>query len=236
MKLTVVTFKWRPETGPPKFASEHVNVLARMVRRNYHHPHRFVCITDDPAGLEHPVEAVELWGDHAQLRNPHGPAYPSCYRRLKLFSPEMAELLGERFVCLDLDVVVTGDLTPLWHRPEDFVILRGTSPGNHYNGGMMLMTAGVRAQVWSDFDPRRSPILALRRRQFGSDQGWIGCKLGAGEATWGKAEGVYSWVPHLKRGARDLPDNARLVMFNGKRDNPWDADPQQQRWVREHWR
>lgn len=233
--LTVCTFKWRPSHGlPAKFQAEHVNVLAAMVRRHYGYPHRFVCITDDPAGLN--VEALELWSDHGEMLSPHGPAYPSCYRRLKLFSPEMREVLGDRFVCLDLDCVIVRDVTPLWNRPEDFVILAGTNPTTHYNGSMMLMTAGARPHVWDEFDPLRSPRLARAARQFGSDQGWISHRLGPNEATWSTDDGVLAWANHLHHGRDPLPDHARVVFFNGKRHNPWDAEPQSVRWVREAWR
>lgn len=229
--LTVVTCKWG--TG---FTAEHVNVAARMVARHYQHPHRFVCLTDDAGGLDIGIDAVPIWDDHAAMPSPHGPAYPSCYRRLKLFAPEMAELLGPRFVSIDLDVVVTGDLTPIWHRDEDFVIMGALgSPTTHYNGSMMLMTAGARAQVWTDFDPVRSPLAALRNRQFGSDQGWISHRLGRGEATWGVRDGIYSYRYGTPPARERLPDDARLVFFNGKRLAPWAEEPQSRDWVREHW-
>lgn len=235
--LTVCTFKWRPSLGlPAKFRAEHVNVLAEMVRRHYPHPHRFVCVTDEPEGLDPGVEPLELWSDHGDMMSPHGPAYPSCYRRLKLFSPEMATLLGARFVCLDLDCVMVADMTPLWHRREDLVLWGGTNPTTHYNGSMMLMTAGARPHVWDEFDPARSPRIAKQHRQFGSDQGWISHRLGAREAMWRPEDGVLSWAVHLKHGQVPLPDSARVVFFNGKRHNPWDAEPQAVSWVRENWR
>jgi len=235
--LTVITFKWRPGHGlPAKFHSRHVNVLAAMVRRHYPHPHRFVCVTDDPLGLDPSVKAVPLWSDHGKMVNPHGPAYPSCYRRLKLFSRDIGELLGERLVSLDLDCVITRDLSPLWNRPEDFVIWGATNPTTHYNASMILMTAGARPQVWEDFDPATSPKAAKAARQFGSDQGWISYRLGKGEAMWSAEHGVYAWQVHLKHGREPLPKNARVVFFNGKRHNPWDAEPQAHEWVRENWR
>lgn len=33
---------------------------------------------------------------------------------------DFERIAGKRFVCIDLDVVIT-DLRPLWNRPEDFV-------------------------------------------------------------------------------------------------------------------
>ena len=235
--LTVCTFKWRPAAGQvAKFCSAHVNVLRSMVARCYPHPHRFVCITDDPAGLSPDVEVAALWDDHGGLANPHGAAYPSCYRRLKLFSPEIGQLLGERFVMLDLDCVLTGDVSALWNRTEDIVLTRGFNPTTHYNGSMMLMGAGARPEVWGRFDPATSPAEALAAKQFGSDQGWISYCLGPGEAKWSEADGVYSFAYSRPPVGARLPREAKIVFFNGKRWNPWDTMPQRMRWVRESWR
>src|SRR6185295_20131723 len=123
--LRIVTFKWAPApVYRSKFEAKHVNVMAAMVQRFYRAPHEFICITDDADGLLPHIRAIPLWSDHSDLPNPNGPQFPSCYRRLKLFGPEAAQLIGERFVMLDLDCVIVGDMRPVWDRPEDFVILK----------------------------------------------------------------------------------------------------------------
>lgn len=223
--LTVVCWKWRPNPGyRSAFGPETVSVLRRMVARHYPHPHRFVCVTDDPTGIEAGIEIVADVGDFATLASPHGQRHPSCYRRLRLFHPDAAQWFGERFVSLDLDVVLTGDVSPLWNRADDFVIWGDTHPTTHYNGSMMLMTAGARRKVWETFDPDRSPRAAQDAGCFGSDQGWISYCLGKGEPRWSCADGVYSYRNHLRgdRGdrRRPLPENARIVIFHGAVD-PW---------------
>lgn len=236
--LSVVCYRWRPVDGyRSQFGPETVNVLRRMVARHYQRPHRFICVTDDPAGIDPGVEIVPMWDDFGALPSPHGGKNPSCYRRLRAFSPEIASVFGPRFVSLDLDCVVVGDLAPLWDRPEEFVMWGDTNPlpGSHYNGSMLLMTAGARRQVWETFDPETSPRLALAARCWGSDQGWISYCLGPGEARWSKADGVYSFRNDLSQ-TRALPADARIVFFHGKHD-PWHADVQARHpWVSEHWR
>lgn len=234
--LDVVCFKWRPPTGyRSTFGPETVNVLRAMVARHYRKPHRLTCITDDPAGIDADVRIVPLWSDYADVPSPHGGKNPACYRRLKVFSAEAAEIIGPRFVTIDLDVVITGDLSALWDRPEDFVMWGDTNPlpGSHYNGSMLLMTAGARRQVWDRFDPHTSPAHALKARCWGSDQGWVSYCLGPGEARWNKADGVYSYRNHLQSTGA-LPPNARVVVFHGAVD-PWDARAQALPWVRQHW-
>ncbi len=234
--LRVVTFKWAPAPGYHTwFEAEHVNVMARMVARFYPAPHEFVCVTDDPEGLSSDIRYVPLWPDFADLPNPNGPSFPSCYRRLKLFSQEAAQLIGDRFVLVDLDCVITGDLRPLWDRPEDFVILRSAHPQLFYSGAMLLMRAGARSRVWSEFDPVESPAKARAQRHFGSDQAWISACLGPGEACWSPDDGVYSFYKHILPNEGALPADARLVNFHGA-VNPWDPRVIAKcPWVSEYW-
>jgi hypothetical protein len=235
MTFVVCCSKWRPPPGyRSKFEAESVNVLRAMVARHFPHPHEFVCITDDPAGIDPDIRIVPIWDDFKELRGPHG---VNCYRRLRLFSREMAAVIGPRFVHLDLDVVITGDLRPLWLRDEDFVIWGDTARGTPYNGSMFLMTAGSRSQVWETFDPVTSPARTIALGYVGSDQAWIGACLGWGEAKWGEQDGVYSWRVHVKRKhGGHLPANARVVVFHGRED-PWMPDIQAKHpWIAQHYR
>ncbi|MBR1150087.1 hypothetical protein [Bradyrhizobium sp. JYMT SZCCT0428] len=233
--LSIVCWKWKPKTGyRSAFGPETVNTLRAMVRRYYQKPHRFICVTDDAAGIAGDVEIIPLWDDYAAVPSPHGAHQPSCYRRLKAFSLQAAALFGPRFVSLDLDCVVTGDLSPVWDRDEDFVIWGDTSPKTPYNGSMFMMRAGSRRQVWEDFDPQTSPAKGRALGYFGSDQAWIGARLGPHEKKWSQADGVYSYRNDIKA-LGGLPDNARIVMFHGKVD-PWDAEAQRLAWVRAHYR
>jgi hypothetical protein len=233
--LNICCFKWTPPAGyRSTFGPETVNVLQRMVARHYDAPHRFTCITDDPRGLDSAVHVVPLWSDFATIPSPHGKHNPSCYRRLRVFAPDIAPILGDRFVCLDLDTVIVGDLAPLFDRPEDFVIWGETDPRSFYNGSIFLLRAGARTRVWDEFDPQRSPQRAKAAGKFGSDQGWISYCLGRGEATWGRQDGVYSYRVHLKPHGGRLPTDARIVNFHGHED-PWGPAAQRLDWVRAQW-
>lgn len=235
--LTVVTWLWAAPPGyRSQFRPEHVNAVARMVQRHYPDPHRVICVTDITTGLDPSITVVAPWHDFAHVQSPHGEKNPSCYRRLRMFDPAIGVVFGERFVSLDLDIVVTGDLRPLWNRPEPFVAWGDTNPlpGSHYNGSMILMTAGARPKVWTDFNPRTSPQVAKAHRCFGSDQGWISYVLGPGEPKWTTRDGVYSYRNHLEGHGQRLPPNARIVICHGRHD-PWTGQLQQLPWVREHY-
>jgi hypothetical protein len=256
--ITVVTFKWGKPGYRSTFTAENVNTTRRMVARNYPHPHKFVCVTDDPKGLDPEIEAIPLWDDFASIPNPTWVNGPSCYRRLKVFSKWFTELAttGEKIVVLDLDLVITGDLSPLWNREDEFLIWRPGSFRQPVCASMFLLKAGTNQNIWDTFDAAMSPKLAGRAGFRGSDQAWIGYCIGRDAPGWTTADGVYGYKDHIYKAGRPaptisipriykvkaeapsgaLPKDARVVMFTGHPD-PWHpealaASP----WIREYYR
>lgn len=230
--ISFVCFLWRDPRYRTQFTAAHVNTLARMIGRHYDAPHRVLCVTNDPAGIDPGIEIVPDRQDFAEIPPPHGAGNPSCYRRLRLFAPNAAAIFGERIVSIDLDCVVTGDLRPLFDRPEEFVGWSDPLRPAQYCGSLTELTAGSRPQVWEQFDPARSPGEAVRAKCYGSDQGWVSYCLGPGEAQWTRADGVYSHRWDLKGGA--LPANARIVFFTGE-VKPWDSRLSGLSWVRDNY-
>ena len=237
--IEFVTFKWKPVEGyRSTFKAEHVNTLRAMLDRHYHAPHRLTCVTDDPEGIDSDVRCLPLWNDFANVPSPHGGKNPSCYRRLKLWSTEAREIIGERICSIDLDVVITADITKVINRSEDYVLWGDyVNPKTHYNGSLQLIRAGCRPDVYDDFDPRISPIQTRQCGFHGSDQAWLSLKLGDAAPRWRISDGVASFRIHCSKFlGRQLPKCARIVFFHGKHD-PWDDDIlKNYPWVREHWR
>jgi hypothetical protein len=231
--LDVVCWKWKPARPyRSTYDGKAVNVLRNMVARHYLKPHRFSCITDDASGIDTGIRIIPLQHHFADVANPSNIANPSCYRRLWGFSEEAREVIGERFVSLDLDVVITNDISPLFDRTEDFVIWGGQALGpgrlgsyNWYNGSF-----------WKEFDPKVSPMKAHMAGNRGSDQGWIAYALGPKQAMFGKEDGIHSFRNHIQPNNGKLFGNTRIVVFHGKHD-PWHADIQTQYpWIKEHYR
>lgn len=237
-KLAVVCWLWKPvERYRSLFGAEHVNTFRNMVERHLHIPHEVVCITDIPDGIDPRVRIVPLWDDYASVPSPHGGVSPACYRRLKAFAPEMRDIIAPRFVSMDLDVAIVGDITPLLTRTEDFIIWGSVLRTTPYNGSMWMMDAGARSQIWTEFDPVTVPKLTRKAGYHGSDQAWISYKLGKGEAQWTpQSDGVYAFRSDLKRRGYRLPEDARIVFFQGHND-PWDDFSQRvSPWIKEHYR
>ncbi len=232
--ITVVCFKWRRTAkgfqlpSVCEYTPAHVQRLKTMVARHLHIPHRFVCITDDAAGLDD-VETVPLW-DKCRQRG-------GCYNRLYVFSGDMKRLLGPRVLCIDLDCVIVNDITPLALRTEPFVINSYKSSfdvaaceNQCYNGGLILMDTGSMTHLWDDFVPSIHPQM-LRQLPYvvGSDQAWIRFKLGKGRPTFTESDGVYEILQVARN--ESLPANARIVFFAGPRDPSLHQCP----WVQEHY-
>lgn len=236
-ELAFVTFKWQPEPGyRSTFGPAAVNTLARMIARHYRAPHRFVCITDDAEGIDDEVEVFELWDEWARVPNPSNRRNPSCYRRLRMFASDVPDWLGPEFVCIDLDVVITGEITGLFSGLGNFKAWGDSNPKNRYNGSMWYHRAGTLPHVYEGFDPFRSPMTTRQLGYYGSDQAWLCHALGPNYPIWGIEDGCYSFRNHIMTSQRrTLPDGAKVVFFHGRVD-PWSPEARNLAWVRDHYR
>lgn len=242
--ISIVVFKWQPvwngvsvknklhkAKNPVSYGSEHVNILYHSVKRNTTVPFRFICVTDDPSGLDNAVEVVELWD---KCRNLGG-----CLNRMFVFDKSMAAILGNRFICIDLDCVIVSNVDSILTRSEDFIINQFESKGNHnqlYNGGLFLMNAGSRQQVWDKFNFTNSPgvisELHEKKNMVGDDQSWIQHILGEKESLFTHADGVYDY--NFINPKNTLPDNAKIILLPGKFDPS--IEKNHISWIKDHWR
>lgn len=201
-----------------KYGREYVDRLARGVARHLAQPHDFRVFT--PAPEDAPWTQV-----------------PGCLARMRAFDPawQAAQGMeaGDRLVCLDLDLIVTGALDPLFDRPEPFVILHGANASNPcpYNGSVWMLRAGYRPDIWSDLTPES--LRGSAKYEFHDDQGWLAHKI-MGSAGWhaGPESGIYAYQkPGWPRGEA-LPKGARIVAFPGWRDPCGFTHLD---WIKRHW-
>jgi hypothetical protein len=195
--LTVATWIWGT-----KYRGDYIARLDYGLRRNLRSPFRFIVLNPF---------AADMW-----LRD-------GCLCRMRLFDPGFQEIYGikngEHVAVLDLDIVITGRLDPLFERDESLVILAGANAANPcpFNGSVMMMTAGANVDLWADLNA--DVLQTIPRYEFPDDQGWIHFKR-PNAATWqvGSSSGIYAfrkpgWPP-----GDELPVDARLVAFPGRRD------------------
>ncbi len=95
--LLILTMKWGT-----LYSSADVNRLAAQVRRHLDRPHRFICFTDDAAGLDPQVEALPL----PELGLPQGHS-DTRWRKLALFRRDLG----------GADAALSGTALFLGHRP-----------------------------------------------------------------------------------------------------------------------
>ncbi|MFU8833108.1 MAG: hypothetical protein ACNA7J_13285, partial [Wenzhouxiangella sp.] len=114
MTRNIVCMKWGT-----KFPASDVNRLYSMVRRHMDEPFRFVCFTDDPAGLHGEIEAAPIpdvgWHHEPDI-NDRG------WKKIGLFAEDLG-LEGDALF-LDLDVIVMRSLAPFFEQPGEIVLIR----------------------------------------------------------------------------------------------------------------
>lgn len=237
--ITVVTWLWGN-----KYSANHVNILRAMVARHLKMEHEFVCFTDrGPHEFRNDVRALPLPAAGSRVHD------PMALKRVWMFSDEAGEIIGPRFINIDLDSVIVSDITPLVARTEDFVVWKApfydakhhavNGPPYCYNASLMMMSAGARKWVWERFakDPEKEIGYAEHSGWvYHGDSDIVSNMLIPNEATWDLSDGLYAYWTHLDFGDKPLPADARMVSFYGPTD-PADRKVQKKSaWVRQHWR
>jgi len=192
---SVVCFKYNTPTYRTRFTASMVNKLFLMLARNVGDdvPFELVCITDDTKGLMSDVFTRPIMATFRDLRNPTSLTRPNCYPRLALFDPSNPYGLQEYFLSIDLDVVVTGDVTKFIQHWCDFRAwkIRGRFCGSLFGGRV-----GATPELFTEFDPQISPSLTHSAGLKGSDQAWFEYKL-PDAPVWTAADGIYGWQDEI---------------------------------------
>ena len=231
LSLTCLCFKWLDPTFRHyhiyQYSADYVNRLRSMLERHLTIPHRLVCVTDDPIGIDPRVEIVRMPSWVLSL--------PRYYRKLYAFHSDGAELFGPRVLMIDLDVVIVGDMGPVVERSEPFIAW--STPPNakaRFNTSLVLMDTGKYPEVWDLFDPATSPGELRQAGYEDGDQDWVSWVLLNEGPTWARQdEGI---EPYYQIRFGPLPSNASVVFFNGRRSPAMKEVQQLTPWVAEHWK
>lgn len=236
--ITVACYLWYDPKGKCNttylYDAHHVQLLKSMVDRHLSIPHRFVCITDRAPSALPGVEVVPI-----DMRY-HVPG--TRFVKLMTFRPDVDEVIGERILQLDLDTVITGNIDSIASRTEDLVLWRNPNFGvrrrARYNTSIVLLRAGSRPELWKDFDVKKMPP-KLHKLTGGTDQAWVSYRADSDEAHWTDRDGIYGAgrLHDIVPGVRsELPANARIVFFPGKREPGMEETQKRHPWIREHLR
>ncbi len=237
-KLSVVCWRWGT-----LYSVEYVNRLRSMLARHLHIPHDLFCVTDDPTGMDGSIEYIPMFPDtFPGMASPSGRR--ANFRRLRTFDADLASVWGPRILMLDIDVVLTDDVTSLCSRTEPLIAFdqRHNTARPKFNTSIVLMDTGILGHMWTEFKANPADVWdQTRRSRVGdgnnSDQAVFNYYLTKREppASFGRDDGVVPFYMVKNQDGGLLP-NTRVVLFFGsdKQDDP--AIQKQCPWIQEHWK
>jgi hypothetical protein len=242
---TVICIRWGTRYGV-----DYVNTLYSMVRRHTTRPLRFVCFTDQPAGLSPGIEAQPL----PPVVLPPNRLWHT-WRKVSLWQAALPGVSGD-VLFLDLDVVITGSIDDFFDfRPEaSFCVAENwTQPGEGVgNTSVFRLRVGAHTEVYDAV--LADPAGAVAR--FPNEQTLVSRTVSS--LTFWPADWCVSfkhtlmprWPLNFIKAAR-LPPATHVVCFTGlpnpdhARDGIWPTDAFYKRlykhvrptpWIAEHWR
>jgi hypothetical protein len=139
------------------YGADYVNRLYAMVARNLTagHEGRFICFTDDDAGIRQEIHCRPL---------PKG--ILGWWNKLALFAPGEFER-HDRILYFDLDTVMVGDLDEIARYDGEFAILRDFYREDGWQSSVMAWKSGFGAEIWQRWNREGRP------EADGGDQEWI---------------------------------------------------------------
>lgn len=158
-----------------KYSATDVNRLHAGVRRWVSGDVRFLCFTDDAAGLASGVEAHPLPVEPFEAALVAGmtrAGRKGAWRKVSLFRPGLAGMTGP-VLGFDLDVVITGPLDAIIDHAPDKVVMRREwryerrgKPGGH--GSVFCFDPALHPYLYGDFaaDPEGSIARHKGSEQF----------------------------------------------------------------------
>lgn len=145
-----------------KYSSDYVNTLYNMVKRNCTLDFEFICLTDDPHGINPNIGTIPL---------PDG--IEGWWCKPYIFSNDLG--LRGTILYMDLDVVIADNIDQLftfgndsWCTIRDFTRkMRPTWP--KYNSSIIKFRSGQLNHYWENFKKHQRSI----QKKFHGDQDWL---------------------------------------------------------------
>ena len=200
--LTVWCVWWRDPANPDKYDEYSVQRLQRTVAENLSIPHEFICISKEHV--------------HNVATFPPPVDWPGWWQKIGLFQPGVATPLN---LYLDLDVVITGDLTEMVeaHRESGLAMPLNWAQSGH--GGcqssvMIWKQSRNTLPIWKEFDTAWIHWPPTPPWRFYGDQEVITYFRDTGKITVDPINAA--WIKSYKYHCRDgLPLDTRVCVFHG---------------------
>lgn len=231
--MKIIVFKWDVIKEFPTSGNIHItNTIydANYVNRHYKMISRlvedleYICITNDNKGLDKNIHSIPLWDIYKSLGG--------CYNRLFIFSKEAKNIIGDKFLHLDLDTTVLRDISYLYDSDKT-VFYRSINPEQfktnskyRYHINVSLVIPGELDDLWLDFIP--GDINKYRSLFTGTDQSWLNyyiLKNNIEISYWDTTDGIHTALDILKD--KKLPENCSMISWAGPRD------PHEKKWKKQ---
>jgi hypothetical protein len=241
---TVICMKWGTAYG-----ADYANTLYSMVRRNTRRPLRFVCFTEEAAGLMPEIEVQPL----PPIDLPESIRW-TPWRKISLWQSHLAGLTGD-ILFFDLDVVVTGSIDAFFDfepQASFCVVQNWTQRGRGIgNTSVFRMRVGAHPEVYHALVDDPAAVVP----RYGNEQ-TLASRLVPDTTFWPdpwclsfKHSLLPAWPLNFVR-VPPLPADARVVCFTGHpkpdeaREGVWPTHGHRRLykhvrptpWVGEHWR
>ena len=202
------------------YSADYVNVLFNAVKKHLTAPFRFVCLTENTAGIDTGVECYPI-PDPGLGQKYYG---RGGWPKLFLHKADLYGLQG-RGLFIDLDSIVCGDLQPMLQAPGGIVLIREWRRFADYfrryqlNGatGVFAWDIGSQPQIHDRFiaDPAKVTLDYRSEQRFVTDN--------AADIRFWQPLDVISFKRHLMAPAfldrfmavKDPPSGTRIVAFHG---------------------
>jgi hypothetical protein len=213
----VICMKWGT-----LYSGSYVNILFNACRANITGDFTFVCLTDDPTGLDpkivhHPIPDLNLEPSHWKKGG---------WAKLAVFAKEFFGLKG-RALFIDLDTVITRSLDEFFTYRDDCMVVIDTGPtwgiqtkddGPLAGTGIFAFDLGAYPEILDNFMARRDDIVKETRIEQIYVQSMVP-KMAFWPKNW-----VLSFKYHLRRPAliglllspRAPTDDERVIAFHGE--------------------
>ncbi len=213
----VLCMKWGTKYGP-----EYVNHLYAMVKKNLSLPFRFVCLTDDAAGLREEVETYPI----PSLDLPEG-IPERGWKKLAVFREDLYGLQGNALF-LDVDIVIIGSLDAFFEQPGDFLVIHDWKRPWRITGNSSVFRfrLGAYPEILKKFIRTQAEV----RQNFRNEQAYLSKEMhDRGVLKYWPKEWCQSFKYHcLRRFPLNffleprIPENSKVLVFHGE-TNPHDA-------------
>jgi hypothetical protein len=234
----VACVKWGTRYGP-----DYVNVLYRATQAHLRRPHRFVCVTDRPEGLDPGIEVHPF----CDFRVPRETWRKSCFPKIAILAPRVLDD-DDVVLQLDLDLMIVGGLDAFFDLHAEkpgFYSLREWNPAivralvpealrpdRGTQGSVYLFRAGDQRHMFTHFDTHTEYVFA----NFRSDRFYFP-HIARGHdylpVDWCpsfKNECLWYWPLNLVFRDPRPPRGARILCFHGA-PRPIDLlGPEGKRW------